>query len=227
MTEHIPLGQPILVGHHSERGHRRVLERADNAMRAGCESESMANHHEAKAEGIQRQLDTCIFSDDPDAVEQLQAKIAREEHTRDVMKRVNVIIRQKPKNEQTPAKLAAIVALGIPELRAVELFKPDFAGRIGFPSYAITNIGANIRRMQERVAQITRDAERRTAAENATGGVLIEGDEWVRVTFSEKPDRDILTALKAAGFRWGQGSWVGKRESIPQDVLDMASEVAE
>ena len=29
----IPAGQPILVGHHSERRHRRALERSDTNMR--------------------------------------------------------------------------------------------------------------------------------------------------------------------------------------------------
>lgn len=33
----IPFGQPILVGHHSERRHRAAIKRADNAMRASIE----------------------------------------------------------------------------------------------------------------------------------------------------------------------------------------------
>jgi hypothetical protein len=32
-TEAIPFGQPILLGHHSERGHRAALKRSDQAMR--------------------------------------------------------------------------------------------------------------------------------------------------------------------------------------------------
>lgn len=32
LVEHIPFGQPILVGHHSERAHRRTLERSQNKM---------------------------------------------------------------------------------------------------------------------------------------------------------------------------------------------------
>ena len=32
MLSGIPLGQPILVDHHSARGHRRLLERADQKM---------------------------------------------------------------------------------------------------------------------------------------------------------------------------------------------------
>jgi hypothetical protein len=40
----------------------------------------------------------------------------------------------------------------------------------------------------------------------------------VRITFAEKPERAVLDALKAAGFRWGNGSWVGRRDAIPAEV---------
>lgn len=69
ITEHIPLGQPILVGHHSEGAHRRALERSARHMDRGCEEFEKARYHEAKAEGLASQLETTIFSDDPDAVE--------------------------------------------------------------------------------------------------------------------------------------------------------------
>lgn len=45
----IPLGQPILVGHHSERRHRRAIERADNAMRKACEETDKAKYFEGRA----------------------------------------------------------------------------------------------------------------------------------------------------------------------------------
>lgn len=46
----IPFGQPILVGHHSERRHRRAIERADNAMRKGIEETDKAAYFERRAE---------------------------------------------------------------------------------------------------------------------------------------------------------------------------------
>jgi hypothetical protein len=69
----IPMRQPILVGHHSERAHRRALERSDNHMHKGCESADMAKLHEQKADGIAAQLERSEFSDDDDALERLQA----------------------------------------------------------------------------------------------------------------------------------------------------------
>jgi hypothetical protein len=46
----IPLGQPILVGHHSESRHRKVIERADNAMRKSIEEDTKAEDYRRRAE---------------------------------------------------------------------------------------------------------------------------------------------------------------------------------
>ncbi len=47
--------------------------------------------------------------------------------------------------------------------------------------------------------------------------------EWIRVTFAEKPAREILDALRAAGYRWGAGSWVGPRNTLPAIVAGGAA----
>tara|TARA_R100000781_G_scaffold113591_1_gene82398 strand:+ start:7599 stop:8519 length:921 start_codon:yes stop_codon:yes gene_type:complete len=46
----IPFGQPILVGHHSERRHRKTIERADNAMRKSIEEDKKADEYRRRAE---------------------------------------------------------------------------------------------------------------------------------------------------------------------------------
>lgn len=81
-TEHIPFGQPILVGHHSEGRHRAAIKRSDTNMRKACEESTLAKHHESKAEGLARQLDRSIFSDDENAIEAIEVRIA--EHERQV-----------------------------------------------------------------------------------------------------------------------------------------------
>ena len=48
--DRIPFGQPILVGHHSERGHRADLRRIDRAMRTSVEEAAKAGHYERRAE---------------------------------------------------------------------------------------------------------------------------------------------------------------------------------
>lgn len=49
ISDRIPLGQPILVGHHSESRHRRDLARINNNMRKGFEADSRAKEAAAAA----------------------------------------------------------------------------------------------------------------------------------------------------------------------------------
>jgi len=53
----IPMGQPILIGHHSERRHRRDLERAENARRRGMAEAERADYHADRAEAAERYQD--------------------------------------------------------------------------------------------------------------------------------------------------------------------------
>jgi hypothetical protein len=230
-VEHIPLGQPILVGHHSERTHRNTIDRAHRAMGRAVESRQMARKHRSKAAGIEDQLDRSIFSDDEDAVGRLAAKIAGLEALRDRMKAVQAAWRKAGKPAHATdgdvsehmamwRKIAAAGELTDEELlRALRGMALDFTNRGPFPSYALSNLGANIRRLRKRVEQVENRQERAERAE-AAGGVVIEGDEYVRVTFAEKPPRETLNELKAAGFRWGGGSWAGKRENLPESVVE-------
>jgi hypothetical protein len=215
----IPLGQPILVGHHSEKRHRRAIERADNAMRRSQEHRKMSEHHRTKAAGIRHQLNKTIFSDDEDAIEQLERKIEKLENERKQNNAVNKIIRKKPKGEATPEKIEALVKLGLKEETAKKLFSPDFCGRIGIPSFCNQNLSGRIRQAKSRIVQIRRQKERKEAAEKY-GGISIEGDTWISVTFAEKPEREVLKALKAAGFRWSRGSWTGRRENLPECLTE-------
>lgn len=53
MLKVIPPGQPILVGHHSERGHRRLLQKSDNAMRKSVELDEKAKYYNDRAEAAE------------------------------------------------------------------------------------------------------------------------------------------------------------------------------
>ena len=43
-------GEPVKIGHHSERRHRRLIERADNDMRKGVEAMDKASHYDSRAD---------------------------------------------------------------------------------------------------------------------------------------------------------------------------------
>jgi len=73
LSEMIPCGQPILVGHHSEKMHRRHIEKIHNAMNKSIELQDKAEYYEKKVEGILN--NNAISSDDPEAVTKLKEKL--------------------------------------------------------------------------------------------------------------------------------------------------------
>ena len=212
IADGIPMGQPILVGHHSEAHARRDQERIHSAMSKGVELGNLAEHHDSKADGIEHQLDRSVFSDDENAVEALEARTLANEAKREQMKRANALYRKGD-----AAGLAAI-GLNLEQLR--ERLKTAYSWeQQPYPGYALTNLGARIRADRERIKEI-KVRQARTAKAEQAGGVTIDqcSGGYVRVTFAEKPARETLDALKAAGFWWGSGSWAGKAEALPTCV---------
>lgn len=74
ITENIPLGQPILVGHHSEGRHRRDLQRSWDAMSKSVEFSDKAEVHESKAEYWQRRANDINLSM-PESLEYYEYKL--------------------------------------------------------------------------------------------------------------------------------------------------------
>jgi hypothetical protein len=219
IADGIPLGQPILVGHHSEKRHRRDLARIDAGMAAGVESQKMAEHHESKAAGLADQLERSIYSDDANAIAELEARILEREAEATRIKALNVAIRREMKAGLTEGWLARTGATDAEQRAMLDNARLGWAHTPIFPSYVLTNLRGRITADRERIVMIKRRQVRTAAAEAAPLGILIEGTgEYVRVTFAEKPAREILTALKAAGFMWGGGSWSGLRAKLPASV---------
>lgn len=165
----IPMGQPILVGHHSERRHRRDIERSHNHMAAGCESQKMAEHHESKADGLQTQLERSIFSDDADAIEKLEAKAAELDAAAENCNAINKAWRKHKDDE--PALFAAWQALGVSEAHCVLLLKnaKEYTWTRARGPMDAKYDRANARRARQRIEEIKARNARTQAAEDAGG----------------------------------------------------------
>lgn len=215
----IPLGQPILVGHHSEGRHRAAIKRADNAMRASIEADKRAKSLADRADAVGA---GGISSDDPDAIDKLRDQLAKAQVVQDYMREANKIIRKAtaaamtPDSARFPAFAAALKAIPggekVSSATAADMLKPDFAGRIGFASYQLTNNGANIKRIEQRIAHLERNATRETVETSYQGFCrVVENAEENRLQmfFEGKPADDVRAALKGHGFRWApsEGAW--------------------
>ena len=77
-VEGIPFGQPILVGHHSEKRHRAAIAKSDNAMRKSVEESDKASRLANKAEYWERKADDINLSM-PESIEYYTEKLAEAE----------------------------------------------------------------------------------------------------------------------------------------------------
>lgn len=206
-TQHIPIGQPILVGHHSEGRHRAALKRSDSAMRKACEATAKAEYYQRKADSVGK---GGVSSDDPDAVEKLRIQLQTAQKAQERMKLANGIIRRHKADPN--AAIDALVANNWKPAKAQELLTKDFAGRIGFPAYALQNNNANIRRIEERIKVLESNRTREDKTETGPGYTYEESTAENRVMFlfDGKPADTIRDLLKSNGFKWSpnRSAWV-------------------
>ncbi len=80
-SDFLSLGEPIKVGHHSEKRHRRIIEQADHNMGKSVEFSDRAESHQSKAEYWAGRTDTINLSM-PESIEYYQYKLeeAKELH---------------------------------------------------------------------------------------------------------------------------------------------------
>lgn len=158
-----------------------------------------------RIQGIIRKIQSIgtggIRSDESNAVEKLEKKLAKLESNQELMKAANKAIRLKDV-EKGNAKLAE---LGFTDRQIEELRTPDYAGRIGYQSFYLTNNSANIRRIKKRIEELKAEQGNSPADDREFDGFTLREDtEAVRIQFlfDDKPDEETRTILKSNGFRW-------------------------
>lgn len=220
VADGIPLGQPILVGHHSERRHRRDIERIDNRMRAGVEHHQKAVEMSNRADEIERQADRAIYSDDPDAVEQLKKKLAGLEQERDDRKTANAAYRKAHR-----AELAAMT----PYQRSQA---------VPFPSYSLSNLSNTITRTKMRIDELSGRGQQRpliteTSTATARAGLIVTAGMTTPTRPGKQPRpvwtvtgnlaewRSLLTGLDGRWYRGAFSFWTDPTEAIERACADV------
>ena len=73
MSDVIPFGQPILVGHHSENRDRNYRNKIENKMNKAIETSGKAEYYDDRVKAMQ--TNNAISQDDPEAVQMLKEKL--------------------------------------------------------------------------------------------------------------------------------------------------------
>ncbi|QNT77585.1 hypothetical protein JGUZn3_03280 [Entomobacter blattae] len=75
VTDVLPAGQPILVGHHSEKKHRALIEGVNKKMDQAEQLLDKADYYNQKADSVGKYGG--ISSDDPLAIEKLKIELSK------------------------------------------------------------------------------------------------------------------------------------------------------
>ena len=210
MISAIPMGQPILVGHYSEKRDRAYRERAWDKLGQSVKLADKANYYEGKADSVGK---AGISSDDPNAIAKLGQKYKSLKRQQAMMKEANKIIRSKVDDAEKIKKLQEI---GVSDEVAHQLVTPDFMGRTGYADYKLTGNTAEMRRIIDRVLEIDKNRERAATAPQSEDyskyGFKVERNTDInrlQLKFDGKPDEKTRTLLKHSGFRWSprESAW--------------------
>ena len=147
-----------------------------------------------------------ISADDPQAIQKLEAKLEKLQSAQDTMKAVNAYYRKHKTLD------------GCPNLSAerIEAMKAEMSSQWHiqdkpYPSWALSNNNAEIRRIKGRIAELTKKQETAYAGWEFDGGTveMNREDNRLQIFFDEKPDEKTREALKESGFRWSPkaGAW--------------------
>lgn len=153
-----------------------------------------------------------IMAGDSDAVERLTAKIAEAEAAHAEMKAINNAHKAFLKDPASlnNAPFSEAVKNTIRTYEAEYSWEPH-----PFAPFQFQNSSANIRRMKERLEQIS--ALKAAPAVEAQGEIArfedAPNDNRVRLFFPGKPSEEIRSRLKSSGFRWSPtiGAWQAYR----------------
>lgn len=150
-----------------------------------------------------------ISSDDPQAVEKLTAKLETCQKRQEYMKAINSFYRKNGTVHGCP---------GVSEEAAEKL---DEAVRTGyswetapFPSYELSGNNAEIRRLKQRIEQLTRDKEVGYVGWKFDGGETVAntGNNRLQLLFDEKPSAERRAVLKSNGFHWSPSEQAWQRQ---------------
>lgn len=148
-------------------------------------------------------------------VERLQDKVDNLTALQERMKSANKIVRNK--KLQDVEKVDELVALGFSEKNAQIILEPDFCGRVGFPSYCLTNNLAKIKDAQSRLEMHAQMAQEEDREEEHPWGTLVWSftDERVRFVFDGKPGANVISLMKSNAFKWSPSNMAWQRQLTP------------
>ena len=183
--------------------------------------ESVNEWKERAINSIKRTLKEQKIAEAGGEVEYQKKKITDAEEFQDIMKKVNTVIRKNiPESEKISRMME--VDKRITEEVAKKLLTPDFAGRIGFPDYELTNNNARMRQMRQRLSEMEKKEATPSSELTFEGGKIFDNADIdrVQVIHDVKPASEVIQSLKSKGFKWSPENKAWQRKRTLQALYD-------
>jgi len=215
ISMHIPFGQPILVGHHSEKRHRRDADRISSYYHKASELDEKAKELEAKAVGVGS---AGISSDDPEALVKLREKLKNIERKQERMKLMNRAHKAYLKHG---ADVFEKYDLTEGERKVVENYVPARSWEPHpFPPYKLTNNNARIRSTRKRLRALEAETELRRGKPDEEVVKVFDGGRIVynyainrvQIVFDERTSKETHKLLRSRGFVFSRSNEAYQRK---------------
>jgi len=225
MQKCIPWGQPILIGHHSEKGDRRFRARIHQKRGKAFALFDEVKNLERRIESIEN--NNSILIDDPEAKSKLENKIELLKISVEKSKAYNKILGKLKTYSNALVELEKIVkdSERRDEDKKTALFLLKSLSRqysfyalppekIQAYYFSMTNSGAEIRRLEKRLIEI--DLKNNTGLEMSFKFSKVSDDGvYIKIDFDDKPNDEIRGILKSSPLvlKWSsfQGAWIRKK----------------
>lgn len=196
MLERIPLGQPIHVGHHSEKSDRSYRAKACGAVERGGAKMLEAAAMEIRAERAERRIENGtapISADDPDALVKLRAQLAEATARADEYAAGIKAARKVPTPWTSENLAGAGVCSDVARFCLIMRNLPTTA-----------NVRAEVGRLKERIKLLEERAATPVAAPETFGAIVVSEDREanrVRIEFPARVSAEVYGLLKGHGFK--------------------------
>jgi len=208
MAAVIPFGEPIHVGHHSEKRDRRYRAKIHKTFDKGFTKLGEAEALQRRATAAER--NKAISSDDPDAVPKLEGKLRELEHVRSLLPRAREVLKKAKAPERARE---ALTGLGLDEDFVAHLTPGPPLQRWAHTTVK-RNLDGEIQRVRRRIEDLRERLSKNPRAQEQIGDTRIaEEDNRVRIFFPGKPDETTRKALRSHGFVWAPSAGAWQRKS--------------
>lgn len=197
----IPLGQPILIGHHSERRHRRDAERIRNGLDKGFEALKAADELERRAASVGT---GGVSSDDPDALVKLRERLVEAEKAHEMEKKANAVWRKHGRGSDVLVDKLRDIGFSDKDI-ARQASTMAIVGHLDAP-FHLSNNTAEIRRLKERIVRLEAAPAVAESFEPIEGkGYRIEARpeiNRVSLTLDNRIGTEAFKQILRSGWKW-------------------------